>query len=97
MEWSMWITVIATAVIALYALKTHGLAERNYQLAEEIKKANELKTAGDEEFREQISDLYRAIVVSALVATHDSTGLYSTVDGRIKIFREKYKGKTPNF
>ncbi|MES0349208.1 MAG: hypothetical protein ABUK19_00690 [Desulfobacteria bacterium] len=31
MEWSMWITAIATAVIAFYALKTHGLAERSYQ------------------------------------------------------------------
>jgi hypothetical protein len=31
MEWSMRITAIATAVIARYALKTHGLAERNYQ------------------------------------------------------------------
>jgi hypothetical protein len=88
------ISAIATIVIAIYAGKSHELSVKSYQLAQEIKVANELKTKGDQEFREQVSDLYQAIVISTLLS---GPGTYSIMDSLIDAFKSKYKGKTPIF
>jgi len=57
---SLVITTIAIVVVAYYARGSHNLAK-------EIKSTNELKARSDDEFREQISDLYKAIVFSNIV------------------------------
>jgi single-stranded DNA-specific DHH superfamily exonuclease len=92
---STCISAIATAAIALYAIKSHKLADRNYQLAQEIKKANELRTKSEDEFRQQVSDLYKAIVVSTIIGSR--AGLPRV----ISIFKEYYHkqagGKTKIF
>jgi hypothetical protein len=49
----MWITAIATVVIAIYAFMS-------YRLASKIK-------AKDDEHRQQTTDLYQAIVISNLI------------------------------
>lgn len=82
---ALGITAIATGVIAIYAIKSHSLADKNYQLGQEIKKANELKTKSDDEFRQQVSDLYKAIVVSNLLSPT------SDILRAIKKFNQAYK------
>jgi predicted PurR-regulated permease PerM len=70
------ITAIATGVIAYYATQSHKLASK-IQIR-------------DDEFRQQIKDLYQAIVVSNVI--EPSPGDTSKA---IKHFKEFYKGKTP--
>ena len=50
MIWALWNTAGATAVIAIFAAASFWLASK-------IKKR-------DDEFRQQVSDLYKAIVIS---------------------------------
>jgi hypothetical protein len=83
---SLGITAIATGVIALYAVKSHKLADKNYQLVQEIKKANELKTKSDDEFHQDLSDLYTAMVISNIYSSD------SGLEERIKYFKKAYKG-----
>jgi nitric oxide reductase large subunit len=86
------VSATATAAIAFYAIKSHKLADRSYQLAQEIKSASELKTKSDDEFRQQVSDLYKAIVISNI--------LVSKLPGKIDYFKKLYKqagGKTKIF
>lgn len=86
MEWiisiSSGVTALATIVIAIYAWKSHSLAST----------LNER----DDEFREQVSDLYKAIVISSMVA-NPGAGMADTMTGRIKLFREHYDGTTKIF
>ena len=85
----MAFSTIASIAIAIYAFKSHDLAK-------EIKKANELKTKGDQEFREQVSDLYQAIVISNLIPIHSGAGADSVQHpSAIDFFKRVYKGKTP--
>ena len=91
------ISAIATTAIAIYAGTSNKLANKNYQLAQEIKKANELRAKVDDEFREQISDLYEAIILSVFIAPEVKTTMGSTLQGRIRIFKQHYKGKTEIF
>jgi len=90
------ITAIATAAIAYYAITNHNLAKKNYQLAVEINSANELRAKSEDEFRQYISDLYKAIVISNLARSpndlptaleHFNT-LYKEAGGKTKIFEE---------
>jgi len=83
------ISAIATTAISIYAGKSHTLADKNYQLAQEIKKANELRVKVDDEFRQQVSDLYTAMVISNIYSSD------SGLDDRIHKFEEAYKGKVP--
>ena len=86
---SFIVTAIATAMIAYYAIKSHGLSE-------EIKSANELRAKRDDEFREQISDLYKAIVFSNIVggqseflsAVRHFNALYREASWKTKIIGE---------
>jgi hypothetical protein len=75
MESAMWITAIATAVIALNALMSYRLVSR-------------IQTR-DNDFRQQLRDLYEAIVISNLLFSE--TGL----DRRLALFEGTYQGKTP--
>ena len=88
---AMFFSAAATVAIAIYAIKSHKLANKNYQLAQEIKKANELKTQSDDEYRQQVSDLYKAIVISNIVANRPKPidhfkEYYKQAGGKIKIF-----------
>ena len=78
---SMWLTALATIAIAICALFS-------YRLASKIQ-------SRDEEFRRQIKDLYQAIVISVMIHAQGPTGEASTMQGRMKWFKEHYKGKTP--
>ena len=73
----IWITAIATAAIAVYSFMS-------YQLASSIK-------SRDEEFRQQIRDLYEAIVISNIVTERRE------LEGRIEAFKQHYRGRTPIF
>ena len=79
------VSALAAACIAIYAIISH-------RLSKEIKESNERKEKGDEEFRQQVSDLYEAIVISNSIGS--TSGETSK---RIGFFKEHYKGKTPVF
>jgi len=90
------ITAIATAAIAFYVFTNHNLAKKNYQLAVEINSANELREKSEDEFRQYISDLYKAIVISNLARSPNDLptalehfhALYKKAGGKTKIFDE---------
>ena len=77
------VSAVATAVIAWHAVASHKLASK-------------IQTR-DDEFREQISDLYEAIILSVFIAPEVKTTRGSTLEGRIRIFNQHYKGKTEIF
>lgn len=54
----------------------------NYRLASKIQER-------EKEYRQQVSDLYHAMVVSNLLSTD------SGIDTRFDLFEKNYKGKTP--
>ena len=80
----MAVYTIATIIIAIYAWRSH-------KLAEQIKHANELRETEDKEFRQRISDLYQAIVISTLLSAPSG---YGAIGEAIDAFRSYYKGKT---
>lgn len=84
---SMGLTAVATCVIAFYSW-------RSFKLSEEIKRSNELKTTSDQEFRQQVSDLYQAIVISTLISGPSSYGAFGPAKD---VFKSQYRGKTPIF
>lgn len=96
---TLWviITACATAAIAVYAAISHNLAKNHYRLAREINSANELRVKSEDEFRQQVSDLYEAIVISNFIIPEANTARGGTLEGRIRIFKEYYKGKTEIF
>ncbi len=77
---------IFTCVIMSYARRAH-------KLSVELKKANERIQDQEDKFKQQVSDLYRAIVISNLIE-HDSAHKFKYYKG---LFRTQYKGKTPIF
>ncbi len=81
--WSPFVSAVATSVIAIYAWKSHSLSKQ-------IKRSNDLKIRNDEEFREQVSSLYQAIVVATLSSAHN-------YDHAIVMFQQHYKGKVKIF
>lgn len=85
---SICLTAVATCVIAIYSLLS-------FKLSQELKRANEIKTAGDQEFREQVRDLYQAIVIATLISGPSGYEL----DGNRVLgkFSSLYNGKTEIF
>ena len=73
---AMGITTLATAVIAYHAVASHVLSQKI--------------SARDEEFRQQVTDLYQAIVIITAVVSGPSSESHA-----IKRFKELYKGRTP--
>ena len=87
------ITAVGVAAIAFYAIQIHNLAGRNYQLFLEINSANELKARRDDELREQMRDLYKAVVISNLI--NPEYGVDSDEwEKAVTLFKSLYKGKT---
>ena len=75
--YAICVSAIATGVIAIYSVI-------NYKLSSTIK-------SKDEEFRQQVSDLYKAIVISNIVGGPHDTHL--AIED-FKIHYEKAGGKT---
>ncbi len=95
---AIWLimTAVAAAAIAFYALQNHTLAGKSYQLSLEINAANELKARRDDELRQQMSDLCKAIVISNLIKPEydiDSAEWKKA----IAQFKSLYDGKTVIF
>lgn len=63
---SIWVTAFVTCFIALYAVKAHNLS---YQ----IKKLNEKNDLREQEFKKQLKELYKAIVISNIPCAGAST------------------------
>ena len=90
------VTAVAVAAIAFYAIQTHKLAGKNYQLLLEINSANELKARRDDELREEMSDVCKAIVISNLISPE--YGVDSDKwEKAVTLFKSLYKGKTAIF
>ncbi len=86
---SMAVTAIATGVIAWYAWKSNELSSKIQ--------------SRDDEFRQQASDLYKAIAISNMVIVQGEryrgrpNDQAAEIKTRIKLFEEFYKGETPIF
>ena len=90
------VTAVGVAAIAFYAIQIHNLAGKNYQLLLEINSANELKARRDDELREQMSEVCKAIVISNLVSSE--YGVDSDEwEKAATLFKSLYKGKTVIF
>jgi hypothetical protein len=72
---STLISAIATVVIGFCAIAS-------YRLASKIQKR-------EKEYRQQVSDLYHAMVISNLLSTD------SGISRRFDLFKINYKGETP--
>ena len=53
--------------------------------------------AGDKRFRQQVSDLYQAIVISNILSDPEAQYTSSHLAHKISAFKEFYKGKTTIF
>ena len=80
---STLVSSIATVVIAIYAY-------RSYQLSSNIQKQSQ-------EYQQQVSDLYQAIVISNTFSDPNANLDSTHLEHKIKAFKELYKGKTPIF
>jgi hypothetical protein len=90
------VTAVAAAAIAFYAIQIHHLAGKNYQLLLEVNAANELKARRDDELREQMSDLCKAVVISNLI--NPEYGVDSDEwEKAVTLFKTLYRGKTAIF
>jgi len=74
------VVALATAVIAWATWQVH--------------KTTKMASAREETFREQLSDLYQALVIATIVGAVPTGSTLSVAIGR---FRNQYKGKTPIF
>jgi hypothetical protein len=81
------VSALATCVIAVYSCFS-------WKLTVEMKRANDLKDKADQEFKEQVSDLYRAIVVATILSGPSS---YGSLDQATSAFNAQYAGKTKIF
>lgn len=82
---SLIITALATGVIAYYSWCSH-------RLAISLRNMDEARTSKDQEFRQQLSDLYQALVIANLL------GGQSIKEARralVEEFKKMYKGNTP--
>lgn len=86
--------VISTIVMAIATVFLAIFAYQSNKLAQEIKRTNDLKDAGDAEFKQQLSDLYQAIVISTLLSGPSS---YGSLKQAIGAFKTQYGGKTQIF
>lgn len=80
------VTALATGVIAYYAWRSH-------QISEAIMKLTQRQDDEEKEFKQQIKDLYQAIVVSNIVGTPHGANSREP----IKAFNTLYKGNTKIF
>ncbi len=88
------IMTISTSIMAMATVSLAFFAYQSNRLAKEIKRTNDLREAEDREFRQQVSDLYQAIVVSTLISGPSSYGTF----GQAKdVFKSQYRGKTSIF
>jgi len=81
------IMAAATVALAIFAWQSN-------KLSKEIKRTNDLRETEDKEFKQQVTDLYQAIVVAEIISTPNMIGQYDAI---IKAFKSHYKGKTPIF
>ena len=88
------ITAVAIAAIAFYAIQSHSLAGEGYQLALEINSANELKARREDELRQQISDICKALVIASLIKAEYDAGSEQWKKV-VAQFKNLYNGKTP--
>ena len=87
-----------SSMIVITTLATLGMfivSYFNFRLLQKIKKESkdreQEQDRKEQEFREQLSNLYRAIVISNLLSGN------SDLDMTSKKFKEQYKGKTKIF
>jgi len=80
------ITAVATGVIAYYAWRSH-------QISEAIIKLTQKRDDDEIEFKQQVKDLYQAIVVSNIVGTPHG----ANSNEPIAAFKKLYKGNTKIF
>mgnify|MGYP001582180400 CR=1 FL=1 len=81
---SICVTAVATCVIALYAVKAHNLSCQ-------IKKLNEKSDLREQEFKKQLKELYKAIVISNIPCAGAST------EDKLKQFVEYFKKRDNYF
>ena len=79
-------TAIATAVIAYYARRSHRISESIIQLTRK-------RDDDEKRFKQQIKDLYQAIVVSNIVGTPHGADSRAPIEA----FEKLYKGSTKIF
>ena len=85
------IMALATIVMAIATVCLAIFACQSNKLAMELKRTNDLKEIEDKEFKQQISDLYQAMVVAMIVDTAQGANRTQAV---INCFKQYYKGKT---
>ena len=78
---NIWVGISAVATVAIAFL-----AFFNYRLVSKIQTT-------EKDFRQQISDLYQAIVISNMLSGPVQVNS-AEMDGKIRRFKEIYKGKT---
>lgn len=81
---SICVTAFATCVIALYAAKAHNLSCQ-------IKKLNEKSDLREQEFKKQLKELYKAIVISNLPCAGANT------DIKLNEFKKYFKDRNNYF
>ena len=74
------VTAVATGVIAFFTWKMHQVTQQH--------------SRKEEEFRQQLSDLYQAITIATLLSGNSNAGVLRNA---IEAFKSVYKGTTPIF
>ena len=77
------VTAVATMAIAIFTWCS-------YCISQQIKRATEDQSKREEEFKNQIKDLYQAIVISNVLSGPSS---YGALTQAIDAFKSQYKGK----
>lgn len=81
---SIFVTTFATGVIAIYAAKAHNLSIQ-------IKILNEKNNEREEKFKNQLKELYKAIVISNFPCSGAST------TEKLRDFKEHFKDRDKYF
>ncbi len=93
-SWFSVVTVVSTAMTALATVMIWVYARKSHQLAQALKQTEEARARRDDEFREQLSDLYQAIVIATVLSGPSSFGQFHN---SVEVFNQQYTGKTPIF
>ncbi|MBN1515325.1 hypothetical protein JXA32_02025 [Candidatus Sumerlaeota bacterium] len=87
-----WLMIFVTAVMAIATCGIWHVSNQNNRLIEKLednrKRDNDDQLRREEEFRQQISDLYKAIVIASLIKE-------SNLSQALHQFERLYDGKTP--
>ena len=78
---------VATVFLAIFAFQSN-------KLSKEIKRMSDLREVEDAQYKQQISDLYQAIVISTLLSGPSSYGAFGQARDA---FNSLYKGGTSIF